>query len=169
MASWLGLTMRCGPEDGLDPPDLGLDLLGRAEGKDALGVDPAEEGDLPAEIPGQRLGVHVRGLGLERVEAVDAGGDELGDDPVDRAAGVEDDLVAAPVGLAGELLEPGQDEPVEERRADHQVELGAEVVAEEKGVDAVPGGVEEALVGLGNRSRRPGPWPLRRPRGGCAS
>ena len=139
--------MRCGTEHGFDAPDLGLDLFGRAERQDALSVDPAEEGDLAAEVPGQRRGVHVRGLGLERMEAVHAGGDELGDDPVDRAAGVEDDLMTPAAGLACELPEPGHDEPVEERRADHQVELGAEVVAEEVGVDAVPGGVEEALVG----------------------
>jgi len=136
-ASWLGLTIQRGRR-GPQAPHLGLDFLGRPAHKQLLRVQAAKEGDLPSEFTRQALGVHVPGPGLERMEAVHARLDQPGDDPVDRTAGMEDDLVSAAMGLVGEFPEPGQDERVEVGRADQAVDLRPEIVAEEIAVDEPP-------------------------------
>ena len=92
----------------------------------------------PLKVAGKGLGIHVARQGLDGVQAVHAGVDQAIDDAVDGAAGVQDDLLAEAVALLGEPPEPGQDELVELRWAADQVELGAEVIAEEEGVASSP-------------------------------
>lgn len=132
----------------LDAPHLLLDLEGRAMVEHVLCVNPAQESDFPAKIVGQSLGLHVPCPDLERMEAVNPGVDQPSDNPMDRAAGVEDDLAAMGVALPGESAKPGQDKLVEQARAEDEVELGAEVIPKEETVDKAPGKSEKTFVGL---------------------
>ena len=169
MASWLGLTIRLGPSNRLTRRTSVADFVRCTVGEQFLDVDSAQERQSAFEIGRQTFGVHVLGPGLQRMQAIDAGLDQLLDHAMDRAAGVQDHLVAAAASLFGEPAEPGHDEPIELLRPANQALLRAEIVAEEEPVDQIAGGSRRTARWPRNRTRTPCRWPRAPRRDACAS
>jgi hypothetical protein len=88
IASWLGLTMRLGPMIFFYARHIRPDVVRCAKSHELLRVNAAHERNAPLEVPGQSLGVHIRCLGLQRVQAVDTGVDQVPNDFVDGTTGV---------------------------------------------------------------------------------
>jgi SAM-dependent methyltransferase len=95
-----------GHEDVHAPANVFADLLGSAGSKHLLRVAAsAPEGKVAAELAFQALGLHMPGAGLHRVEDLDAGFDQVGNQLVDAAATVQKNVrVAVFAGVAIDAL-----------------------------------------------------------------
>ena len=82
------------------------------------------------------------------MQTIYTGLDQTWDCPIDRAAGVQNDLFVVTVSLVGEGLEPGHHKLIEQAGTDDQVALGAKIVAKEEGFEGIPSLLKEKLVGI---------------------
>ena len=88
--------------------DMAADLAGRGMGEDVPRVAAsAPECDVSAEIPLERAGLHSAGVDLHRIDGIQAGLDQVGQQLADPAAAVEHDLDV------GQLLGPAPEAAVE--------------------------------------------------------
>ena len=101
-------------------------------GEGALHVEATVQDDVTAEFPLQVVGIHPLGLGLERIENIDAHVDEIGNELAHRAAGMHPDL-----GIGGGFANAGEEAGVRsleelavDLRIDQQAVLHAVIARE---------------------------------------
>jgi len=144
-----GEDVATGLAEGEEMAGFVANFLRSGEGEGALGGEAAEEDEAGA-VAGEEF-VDVHDFGLEGVEAVDAAVDEVIEEFVDVAAGVEGDEFSACVGDVAHAFEGGGEEFVPEFFAHEESVLLTPVVAEADGVDVVvAGAVELSDVPIGN-------------------
>ena len=136
-----------GSQDAADPVHFSGNLLRSGIDEEGLGIDTADESDIILEL-GQILGAHADSRRLDGMNGVHTGFDEIGDNAINGAAGVEQHLLIVLLGHLNELLETGHDKPAEHFRRDKQVQLGAEVIAKEGHICPVTQAGKELLVGF---------------------
>ena len=106
----------------------------------------APEGDVPSEFPLEHLGVHLIGRGLHGVENVVARVDEIGDDGVEGAAGMEQGLHAAVgVDVLVELGMVGLEEGLILLTGHEHPRIHTQIVPEPQDVHDISHGVADLL------------------------
>ena len=85
---------------------------------------------------------HVARLGLDRVQDVQAALDQVGNDRLDRAAGMVGDLAAVALAQIDERLETGPQKPPPHLGRHEQARLRAEIVARHEDVEPAAGRFE---------------------------
>lgn len=92
------------------PAHIFLNFCGRAANQQFLGVNASHERNPTFEVGRKRFSVHEGRFGLNRMQTIHFCPDQAADHFVNRAAGMQDYLVAMMMGLFDELAEPGHNE-----------------------------------------------------------
>ena len=115
------------------PVDMVSDL-GRRKDHDFLIADSATEGDLTPKLPGNPRKVHR--FGLERVQHVNPGINQIAYDGSHVAATVKDDIHVPSVRFVAEAAITGREELPPHAWRDHQRGLGAPIIGEKPAINA---------------------------------
>ena len=135
------------------PAGIGAHGLGAPVDQHVLRVDRTVEDHPVTEVGLQPPQVHAGAGRLDRVQGVQSGVEQRGDQRREPAAAVKLDLQPVVLPEVDRAFLMRQDEPLEERRAQQRAGLPAEVVADEEDVYRLGGCVEDAPASGGGQRR----------------